>query len=149
MGGSDKSAHTMRRKRQNVISIVNVSEVSCSSDVGPACDPGEAVELGLVAGGQLCMHWRERGLLLGELFVEIASICASVLYDGEYIYVCTDTTARLLTMVGKYGGGMRLCSTSSKLTSLKNGCLLISSASPLPEPRRRPGSRVNSCRVTT
>jgi hypothetical protein len=46
--------------------------------------------------------------------------------------------------VGKYGGGMRLCITSSKLTSLKNGCRLISSASALPDPRRRAGSRVSN-----
>lgn len=39
---------------------------------------------------------------------------------------------------------MRFCSTSSKLTSLKNGCLLISSASALVDPRRRVGSRVKS-----
>ncbi len=39
---------------------------------------------------------------------------------------------------------MRLCKTSSKFTSLKNGCLLISSASPLAEPRRRVGSRVSN-----
>ena len=42
---------------------------------------------------------------------------------------------------------MRLCSTSSKFTSLKNGCLLISSASPLAEPRRRVGSRVSNCKM--
>jgi hypothetical protein len=40
---------------------------------------------------------------------------------------------------------MRLLNTSSKLTSLKNGCLLISSASALVEPSRRVGSLVNNC----
>lgn len=39
---------------------------------------------------------------------------------------------------------MRLFKTSSKLTSLKNGCLFISSASVLPDPSRRVGSRVNN-----
>ena len=39
---------------------------------------------------------------------------------------------------------MRLFKTSSKLTSLKNGCLLISSASVLPDPSRRTGSRVSN-----
>ncbi len=47
-------------------------------------------------------------------------------------------------MLGKYGGGIRLLKTSSQLTSLKNGCRFISSASSLPHPRRRLGSLVNS-----
>lgn len=47
-------------------------------------------------------------------------------------------------IVGKYGGGMRLWKTSSKLTSLKNKWRLISSASASPAPSRRSGSRVRS-----
>jgi hypothetical protein len=47
-------------------------------------------------------------------------------------------------MVGKYGGGIRLLYTSSKLTSLKNRWALISLASASPAPSRRVGSRVNS-----
>lgn len=42
---------------------------------------------------------------------------------------------------------MRLLKISSKLTSLKNGCFLISPASSLPDPRRRAGSRVKSCNI--
>lgn len=42
---------------------------------------------------------------------------------------------------------MRLLKISSKLTSLKNGCFLISPASSFPEPRRRAGSRVKSCNI--
>ena len=71
----------MRRRRQNVISIVNLERgVSCPSDVGPARHPREAVELGLVARRQLGVYWRERRLLPSKLFVEVAGICTSILW---------------------------------------------------------------------
>lgn len=42
---------------------------------------------------------------------------------------------------------MRLFMISSKFTSLKKGCRLISSASSFEDPSRRAGSRVKSCRT--
>jgi hypothetical protein len=88
------------------------------------------------------MHWRQRWLLSREFLIKITGVCTSVLRT-----LVSDVNGQTVvghTMVGKYGGGMRLLKMSSKLTSLKNGCLLISSASPLPDPRRRAGSLVNN-----
>ena len=81
--------------------------------------PGETSELCLVATGELAVYRRKRRLLLRELFVEVARVRASVLEACKQRV--KHGMSELLTMVGKYGGGMRLLRTSSKLTSLKNG----------------------------
>ena len=68
--------------------------MSCLSDVGPARHPREAVELGLVARGQLCVHGRERGLLPRELLVEVARVRASVLGDNAHSVVSLEATGK-------------------------------------------------------
>ncbi len=85
----------------------------------------------------------ESRLFLRELLVKVARVSAPILKDMLALPI-TRTDVKFLTMVGKYGGGMRLFITSSQLTSLKNGCALISSASACPEPSRRVGSLVSS-----
>ena len=64
----------------------------CCSNVRPARDPRETIEFGLVARGELGVHRRERGLLAGELLVEVAGICRSVLKGGGVLEssVCSD-----------------------------------------------------------
>lgn len=90
------------------------------------------------------MDRRQSRLLTSKLFVKIARVGAAVLQKDIQHQNDNWNRDRPLTMVGKYGGGMRLFKTSSKLISLKKGCRLISSASSFPDPKRRVGSRLRS-----
>jgi len=106
------------------------------------------MELHLVLLSELAVHRSESGLFSRELLVEVADVTGRFLdikVKARVFWV--QWLKKIRTIWGKYGGGILLLKTSSQLTSLKKGCCLISSASPLPEPNRRVGSLVSSCVV--
>ena len=105
--------------------------------------PGKPVELGLITRGQLTVHRRQSGLLFRKLFVKVTCIGTAILKIIA-VSMTRPQNYQRHTIVGKYGGGIRLFITSSKLTSLKKACCLTSSASVLPAPSRRCGSRFNN-----
>ena len=69
--------------------------------------------------------------------------CALARQIGGRTSVSNHDVSLAFLSVGRNGGGTRLCSRSSQLTSRKKGCALTSSASVGPAPRRRAGLRVS------
>ena len=102
------------------------------------------MELHLILLSEFPMHGSE---LSREFLVGVTDVAGRFLDAKIKVRVfCAlrSVAQRIRTIWGRYGGGIRLFTTSSQLTSLKKGCDLISSASPIPEPNRRVGSLVSS-----
>jgi hypothetical protein len=103
------------------------------------------MELHLILLSELPMNRSESGLLSREFLVEVADVAGCFLNPKVRTGMFRVWWFKMIrTIWGKYGGGILLLKTSSQLTSLKKGWRLISSASSLPEPNRRVGSRVSN-----